>query len=104
MMIFFMSNALEGHFISTGAFEIALNGMLWELDVDLIIQGRPNKTEIVRAVKRYLSVDILAKDGDTTVAFNNMWLYCWSDVSCSNSLVNHVLQKIKTLFNYFKSP
>lgn len=26
MMIFFMTNALEGHFISTGAFEILLNG------------------------------------------------------------------------------
>ena len=28
LLIFFVSNAIEGHFISTGAFEISLNGKI----------------------------------------------------------------------------
>ncbi|XP_014248145.1 thioredoxin reductase-like selenoprotein T homolog CG3887 [Cimex lectularius] len=59
MMIFFMTNALEGHFISTGAFEITLNDMpVWsKLETGRIPQP-PELFQIIDNHMNFGSLDI----------------------------------------------
>uniref|UniRef100_A0A0A9WRS7 SelT-like protein n=1 Tax=Lygus hesperus TaxID=30085 RepID=A0A0A9WRS7_LYGHE len=57
MMIFFMSNALEGHFISTGAFEISLNDIpVWsKLETGRI----PQPPELFQILDNHLHLEDL---------------------------------------------
>jgi selT/selW/selH-like putative selenoprotein len=59
MMIFFLSNALEGQFISTGAFEISFNGVpVWsKLDTGRL----PSPTELFQIIDSNLQFNRFAK-------------------------------------------